>query len=66
VEVQVPGIDPQAVRELAIGQLLAVAGAQRLEDAQAQRVPSAFNCSGLSRVRTSKIGLGSVAAMRGV
>ena len=38
VEVQVPGVDAEPVRELAVRQLVALVGAERLEDAQPERM----------------------------
>jgi len=46
VEVQVPGVDPELVRELAICQVLLVARAQGLENTKPERVPERFQLVG--------------------
>ena len=63
VEVQVPGVDAEPLRQLPVRQVLGVARAEHLEHAQAQRMAERLELLRLVERETSKSGLGSAAAM---
>ena len=46
MEVEVPGVDPELVRELAVRQVLVATGAERLEHSEPQRVAERFQLLG--------------------